>query len=89
MHLFYDHVTDILNENVQHILVKNTEDKAKLKNVKNVKLDNIQSYYASDIYRSSFHVIELLSGDIKGGLLNQIVKVYLIYFIILIFYFVY
>lgn len=76
MHLFYDHVNDILTENIHNIISKNLEDKNKLRGAK-VNLDNLQSFYASDIFRSVFNVIELLSGDIKGQLLFQIVKVVL------------
>ncbi len=75
MHLFYDHVNDILSENIDNIISKNLEDKSKLRGTKNKNLENLQSFYASDIFRSLFNVIELLSGDIKGPLLFQIVKV--------------
>lgn len=77
MHLFYDHVNDILTENIDNIIKKNQEDKKELRlnSNKNANLDNLNSYYASDIFRSLFNVIELLSGDIKGQLLFQIVKV--------------
>jgi hypothetical protein len=75
MHLFYDHVAEKLQESVTVILSKNLEDKKLLKNTKNLDLEKIQSFYASDIYRSLFTVIELLSGDIKGQLLYQVIKI--------------
>jgi hypothetical protein len=74
MHLFYEHVDSILDENIRNILSKNLEDKSQLVGSKNVDLDKLTSYYASDIFRSLFNVIELLSGDIKGKLLYEIVK---------------
>src|SRR3954470_3269250 len=75
MHHFYDHVNSILQENIDNILTKNQEDKGQLVGLKNFEPEKLQSFYASDIFRSLFNVIELLSGDIKGQLLFQIVKV--------------
>jgi hypothetical protein len=74
MHLFYDHVNEILTENIDNIISKNLEDKSKLRSGK-VDLDKLQSFYATDIFKSLFNVIHLLSGDIKGQLLFQICKV--------------
>jgi len=75
MHLFYDHVNDKLQESVTSIISKNLEDKEIIKTTKNLDLEKIQSFYASDIFRSLFNVVELLCGDIKGHLLFQIIKI--------------
>ena len=75
MNLFYDHVNDKLQESITSIIKKNIEDKEIIKNSKNLDLEKIQSFFASDIFRSLFNVIELLSGDIKGQLLYQIIKI--------------
>jgi hypothetical protein len=75
MHLFYDHVNGILEDNIKNILSKNFEDKETLRNAKNTDIEKIQSFYASDIFRSLFSVVELLSADLKGQLLYEICKV--------------
>lgn len=51
------------------------QDKEAIKKNKNLDLEKVQSFYANDIFRSLFNVIELLSGDIKGQLLYQIIKI--------------
>ncbi len=74
MHLFYDHINNVLDSNLNIVIQKNIEDKKELKNNKKLELDKIQSYYASDVYNSLVNVLDLLSGDFKGQLLFQIVK---------------
>lgn len=77
MHLLYDHVNGILENNIKNILMQNFDDKENLRNTKNIDIEKIQSYYASDIFRSLFSVIELLCTDIKGSLLYEICKIVL------------
>jgi hypothetical protein len=75
MYLFYDHVDEILSQNITSILEKNLEDKKNIKNDKNLDLSSLNSFYATDIFRSLYNVIEVLSQDVKGQLLFQIIKV--------------
>src|SRR3569833_1182185 len=77
MHLFYDHVNDILSENIQSILEKNLSDKDIIKSNKNLDLNNVHSHYAGDLFKSIFNTIEFLSEDIKNQLLFQVIKVVL------------
>lgn len=74
MHLFFDHVNEVLDSNLNSVIAKNRDDKNQLKEMKKIDLEKIQSYYATDIYSSILNVIDLLSGDFKGQLLFQIVK---------------
>lgn len=74
MHIFFEHVNEILESNLKTVLKKDVQDKNKLKTAKNLDLGNIQSYYATDVYNSLTQVIDLLSGDFKGQLLFQIIN---------------
>ena len=74
MHIFFEHVNEILESNLKTVLKKDAQDKNKLKTAKNLDLGNIQSYYATDVYNSLTQVIDLLSGDFKGQLLFQIIN---------------
>ena len=74
MHIFFEHVNNILESNLNAALKKDAQDKNKLKTAKNLDLGNIQSYYATDVYNSLTQVIDLLSGDFKGQLLFQIIN---------------
>ena len=74
MHYFFEHVNQILEQNLNTVLKKNAQDKNKLKTAKNLDLGNIPSYYATDVYNSITNVIDLLSGDFKGQLLFQIIN---------------
>jgi hypothetical protein len=76
MHLFYDHVNDILHDNIQSILEINLKDKDQIKNSK-VDLNNIHSSFATDLFKSIYNTIILLSDDIKSQLLFQVIKVVL------------
>ena len=74
MHLFFDHVNEVLDSNLTSVINKNREDKMALRQNKKLDIANIQSYYATDIYSSLQNVVDLLCGDFKGQLLFQIVK---------------
>ena len=74
MHLFYDHINNVLDSNLKNAIQKNLNDKKNLKNQQK-DLDKIQSFYASDIYNSLMNILDTLSGDFKGQLLFQIVKI--------------
>ena len=74
MHFFFEHINQVLEENLNTVLKKDTQDKNKLKSAKNIDLGNIQSYYATDVYNAITQVIDLLSGDFKGQLLFQIIN---------------
>jgi hypothetical protein len=76
MHLFYDHVNDILQENIQSILEINLKDKDQIRNNKgSLDLNNIHSSFATDLFKNVYNTIILLSDDIKSQLLFQVVKV--------------
>lgn len=75
MHLFFDHVNEVLESNLNNVIAKNREDKLALKkDKKKLDINNIRSYYATDIYTSLTNVVDLLCGDFKGQLLFQIIK---------------
>ena len=74
MHLFYDHINNVLDSNLNAVIQKNLNDKQSLK-TKKIDLQKIQSFYATDIYGSLNKVIDLLCGDFKGQLLFQIIKI--------------
>ncbi|MCQ2816331.1 MAG: hypothetical protein MJ252_03595, partial [archaeon] len=56
------------------IIKKNKEDKIKIRNMKGSELEEITSYYASDLYSCFENILNVLSGDFKGSLMFQIVK---------------
>ena len=74
MHIFFEHINQVLEENLNTVLKKDAKDKNKLKTAKNLDLGNIQSFYATDVYNSISQVIDLLTGDFKGQLLFQIIN---------------
>jgi hypothetical protein len=73
--MFYDHVNDILYENIQSILELNLKDKEDIKNNKNLDLNNIHSSFATDLFKNIYNTVVLLSDDIKSQLLFQVIKV--------------
>ncbi len=72
MHVFYEHVHNILIENTTNILNRDSEDKA---NLSSKKPSDIVSYYSRDIFNCLHTVVTLLSGDLKGNILYQVVSV--------------
>ena len=74
MHLFYDHVNERLQENVNAILMKNKQDKLSLIDYKG-GYEKIESHYSSDIFNTLLRVIETLAVNIHGQLLFQIIKI--------------
>lgn len=74
MHLFFDHINEVLESNLNSVINKNKEDKQAIRNDKKLDIEKIQSFYATDIYDCLLNVINLLSGDFKGQLMFQVVK---------------
>jgi hypothetical protein len=72
MHIFYEHVDNILLENSINILNRDSEDKVVLLKKKPAE---ITSFYSRDIFNCMYNVINLLSGDIRGHILYQIMSV--------------
>jgi len=72
MHVFYEHVHNILIENSTNILNRDSEDKA---SIADKKPSEIQSFYSRDLFNCLYKVINLLSGDLKGNILYQVVGV--------------
>lgn len=62
---YIEYISDILDEAMDKILIKNLKEKEEFKKQK-MKFSDITSFYASDVFRNVFSIIEPLSGDIKG-----------------------
>ena len=78
MHLFFDHVNEVLESNLNNVIAKNREDKLALKkDKKKLDINNIRSYYATDIYTSLTNVVDLLceffigNNLVHGSMLNN------------------
>ncbi len=51
------------------------EDKRKIKENKNLNIENINSYFARDCFTTFYYIIDFLSGDVKGKPLFDICKI--------------
>lgn len=72
MNFFFEYISEMLEKNVETIISKNLQDKLDIKNNKNLNPSDITSYYASDIFKNVFGVVEALSGDIRGDMMLTI-----------------
>ena len=75
MAILYDKLEGELRIGIDNIIERNMEDKRKIKEGKNINLENIKSYFARDCFTTIFYIIDLLSGDVKGKPLYDICKI--------------